>query len=78
MVDDIMDQAILAGADCVVTACAMCQLNLELRCRAHKRLPVFSVVELLAYGLGAPDWLAGFKKHLIDPLPLFREKHFGD
>ena len=77
MVDDIMAQARLAGADCVVTACAMCQLNLELRCQAHRRLPVFSVVELLAYGLGAADWPAWFKKHLIDPLPLFQAKKFA-
>ncbi|MDJ0784586.1 MAG: heterodisulfide reductase-related iron-sulfur binding cluster [Desulfosarcinaceae bacterium] len=77
MVDDIMDQARLAGADCVVTACAMCQLNLELRCQADKRMPVFSVVELLAYGLGASAWPDWFKKHLIDPLPLFRGKLSG-
>ncbi|MEJ2638134.1 MAG: heterodisulfide reductase-related iron-sulfur binding cluster [Desulfosarcinaceae bacterium] len=76
MVDDIMGQAKLAGADCIVTACAMCQLNLELRCQADKRLPVFSVAELLAYGLGASEWPDWFKKHLIDPLPMFREKGF--
>ena len=76
MVDDIMHQAVRAGADCVVTACAMCQLNLELRSPADKRLPVFSVVELLAYGLGSADWPDWFRKHLIDPLPLFRKKRF--
>jgi heterodisulfide reductase subunit B len=77
MIDDIMDQAKLAGADCVVTACAMCQLNLELRCQSQKRMPVFSIAELLAYGLGAGDWPVWFKKHLIDPLPLFREMRLG-
>ena len=76
MVTDIMDKAISAGAECVVTACAMCQLNLELRSPADKRLPVFSVVELLAYGLGSADLRSWFKKHLIDPLPLFQEKCF--
>jgi heterodisulfide reductase subunit B2 len=77
MVDDLMGEAKSAGAECIVTACAMCQLNLELRCQADKRLPVFSVAELLAYGLGASQWPDWFKKHLIDPLPLFRQKHFG-
>ncbi len=76
MVSDIMDQAVVAGAECVVTACAMCQLNLELRSHKDRRVPVFSIVELLAYGMGStgmPDWL---KRHLIDPRPLFHRKGF--
>lgn len=77
MVTDIMDKAISAGAECVVTACAMCQLNLELRSPAHRRLPVFSILELLAYGMGSTDWPHWFKKHLIDPLPLFKSKQFA-
>jgi heterodisulfide reductase subunit B len=77
MVTDIMDKTIAAGAECVVTACAMCQLNLELTSPAEKRLPVFSVVERLAYGMGSMDWSHWFKKHLIDPLPLFKSKGFA-
>jgi heterodisulfide reductase subunit B len=77
MVTDIMETAKSAGADCVVTACAMCQLNLELRSPADKRLPVFSVVELMAYGMGSKDLTRWFKKHLIDPLPLFKRKRFS-
>lgn len=76
MVTDIMETAISTGAECVVTACAMCQLNLELRSPPHKKLPVFSVVELLAYGLGSEMWPQWFKKHLIDPRPLFKNKGF--
>lgn len=72
MVTDIMDQACKAGAECLVTACAMCQLNLELRSEASKKkLPVFSIVELLAFGLGCEEWPSWFKRHLIDPVPLF-------
>jgi heterodisulfide reductase subunit B len=75
MVTDIMDQARTAGAECIVTACAMCQLNLELRSAApESRLPVFSIVELLAYGLGSDDWPAWFKRHLVDPRPLFENR----
>jgi heterodisulfide reductase subunit B len=73
MVGDIIDSAIAAGAECIVTACAMCQLNLELRSTVARQLPVFSIVELLAYGLGSNDWPAWFKKHLIDPAPLFEK-----
>ena len=78
MVEGIMDHAIRAGAQCVVTACAMCQLNLELRSPANKRLPVFSIVELLAYGLGSDAWPRWFKKHLIDPMPVFQKQVLGN
>jgi heterodisulfide reductase subunit B len=72
-----MDEAIAAGAECIVTACAMCQLNLELRSRPGRRLPVFSIVELLvACGLGSADLPAWLKKHLVDPVPLFRQEKF--
>jgi heterodisulfide reductase subunit B len=54
----------------------MCQLNLELRSRPGRRLPVFSIVELLACGLGSADLPAWLKKHLVDPVPLFRQKKF--
>jgi len=74
MVADIMENATSSGAECIVTACAMCQLNLELRCPSERRLPVFSIVELLAYGLGSEDWPAWFKKHLINPMPLFEKR----
>lgn len=74
MVADIMGNAITAGAECIVTACAMCQLNLELRSTVAGQLPIFSIVELLAYGLGSDDWPAWFKKHLIDPMPVFEKR----
>lgn len=75
MVTDIMDQARSSGAECIVTACAMCQLNLELRsANPENSLPVFSIVELLAYGMGSVDWPAWFKRHLVDPLPLFEKR----
>lgn len=77
MVTEIMDEAISVGAECVVTACAMCALNLELRSHKNRRLPVFSIVELLSYGLGAADFQGCLKKHLIDPFPLFHNKNFA-
>lgn len=77
MVTDIMQKAISAGAECIVTACAMCQLNLEIRSPSDRQLPVFSIVELLAYGLGSTDLPHWFKKHLINPLPLFKKKRFA-
>jgi len=74
MVGEIMSRANAAGAECIVTACAMCQLNLELRSPKDKRLPVFSIVELLGFGLGAREWPRWFNRHLVDPRPLFERR----
>lgn len=78
MVSDIMNQAVGKGADCIVTACAMCQINLELRSKGAKTLPVFSIVELLALALGSDDYPAWMKRHLIDPRPLLALKGLGN
>lgn len=61
-----------AGADALVTACPLCQNNLEMRRPAQEGIPVFYFTELmgLAFGLGeTPGWL---KKHLVDPFPLLQ------
>jgi heterodisulfide reductase subunit B len=66
----IMGSAVAAGAECLVTVCAMCQLNLEIRCTLEQRLPVFHFSEVLAMALGAQDYHRWFVRHLVDPLPL--------
>ena len=70
MVNRIMSGAVAAGAECIVTACAMCHLNLEIRCLPENRIPVFHFSELLSLaveGHAPRDWL---KRHLIDPVPV--------
>jgi heterodisulfide reductase subunit B len=74
VVNRIMGGAMSQGADCIVTACAMCQLNLELRSSVNGPIPVLHFAEVLALALGAGrpgDW---FKRHLIDPRPLLKSK----
>ena len=71
LVDEIMDSAVAAGANCLVTACAMCQLNLEIRCTAGTKLPIFHFSEILA--LGAEDYEGWFIRHLVDPRPMLQE-----
>jgi heterodisulfide reductase subunit B len=81
MVTKIFDGALEAGADCIVTACPLCQSNLDTRVEEinvetgkQYRLPVFYFTELmgLAFGEFPQKWLA---KHVTDPLPLLQEKH---
>ncbi len=77
LVNRIMVGAVQSGAECVVTACAMCHLNLEIRCRPENELPVFHFSELLSMALegDAPkDWL---NRHLINPEPLLAQRELA-
>jgi heterodisulfide reductase subunit B len=70
LVNEIIDSAVASKANCLVTACAMCQLNLEIRGTTKTRLPVFHFSEVLALALGAEDYEAWFVRHIVDPRPL--------
>ncbi len=78
MVNEIIQGALGAGADCIVTACAMCHMNLEVRSTLKKPIPVlhFSEILSLALGLGGKDEHKGwFARHLVDPRPLLKAMH---
>ncbi len=68
LVNRIISEAKDFGAECLVTPCSMCQLNLEIRCDLDHPLPVLHFSELVALALGVVEknW---FKYHLIDPRP---------
>lgn len=70
LVNEIIDSAVASKANCLVTACAMCQLNLEIRATTKTRLPVFHFSEVLALALGAKDYETWFVRHIVDPRPL--------
>jgi heterodisulfide reductase subunit B len=73
LVNEIIHSVHAAGADCLVTACAMCQLNLEIRHTGKAKVPIFHFSEVLALALGAQDYDAWFVRHLVDPRPLIRK-----
>ncbi len=77
MVHEIIDGAANAGAECLVTACSMCQLNLEVRSDGQAQLPIFDISEILALVLGRfqANTDAFLSRHLIDPRPLLQAKH---
>jgi heterodisulfide reductase subunit B len=72
-VNEIVASAVAVGAHCLVTACAMCQLNLEVRATAEPKIPVFHFSEILALALGAEDYEDWFTRHLVDPRPMLQE-----
>ncbi len=73
LVNEIMQAAMDSGAECLVTACAMCQLNIEVRCDLPNRLPILHFSEAMALALGVKDHEGWFKRHLVDPRPLLKE-----
>ncbi len=74
VVDEIISKAMEAGAECLVTACSMCHLNLEIRCSLENSIPVLHFSELLSVALGAKDQKKWFPRHIVDPAPLLKKK----
>ena len=70
LVNEIIASAETAGAQCLVTACAMCQLNLEVRATWEHTIPIFHFSEILALALGAEDYEDWWPRHLVDPRPV--------
>jgi len=74
VVNEIVLKAMEAGAECIVTACSMCHLNLEIRCSLENPIPILHFSELLSMALGAGDKKKWFPRHLIDPVPLLEKR----
>lgn len=59
-----------AGANCIVTACPMCQANLDMRqgeLKTKYNLPVFYISELIGAAIDSPNHTKWWKKHFINP-----------
>ncbi len=70
----IAEGAVEAGADCMVSACGMCEINLDTRQTAKEKVPVFYFTELMALAMGLPKVEKWLGKHTVDPRPLLRER----
>ncbi|PID77900.1 MAG: heterodisulfide reductase subunit B [Deltaproteobacteria bacterium] len=69
-VDKIRENAKRSGANCVISFCPLCQVNLELRGAKDTRLPVFYISELIGLACKLKNCESWLKKHLVDPMPL--------
>ena len=72
LVGRLADRAREAGAQALVTACPLCQVNLEMRQTGDDKVPALYFTELLGLAFGLPETSKWWSKHLIDPRPLLR------
>jgi heterodisulfide reductase subunit B len=76
LANDIVNSARQNGAQAIITACPLCQFNLDYPQRkangnaSGKEIPVLYFTQLMAaaMGLEQEDW--GIEGHYVDPLPL--------
>ena len=81
LVGRILDMALEAEADCIVTACPLCMSNIDTREEEigalrgiSYDLPIFYFTELMGLAFGSNDTDSWFKRHIIDPQPLLQSK----
>ncbi|MFH1876078.1 MAG: CoB--CoM heterodisulfide reductase iron-sulfur subunit B family protein [Candidatus Omnitrophota bacterium] len=78
---DILQMAADEGAEAIVVACPLCQSNLDLRQAAINKkfkknfqMPIFYFTQLVGLSLGIDPKKLGFSRHIVNPMPLLREK----
>ncbi len=81
MIKDILANAKLNGANCILTACPLCFLNLDMRqgeagklAKEGFYLPAFYFTQLMGLAIGYSPKEMGLQKHFIDPMKLLNEK----
>jgi len=70
LVGKIVDYAIAAGADCLVTSCGLCQMNVDSR---QNRLPILYFTEVMAEAFQIGNRRRWWKKHMNNPARLFKD-----
>ncbi|GET42593.1 CoB--CoM heterodisulfide reductase iron-sulfur subunit B family protein [Microseira wollei] len=78
-----IQEAIAAGADCIVTPCPLCHLNLDSRQPEVEKvierklgLPVLHLPQLVALALGIAPKKLGLEKHIVSTRPVLEKLGF--
>jgi succinate dehydrogenase / fumarate reductase cytochrome b subunit len=78
-----IQEAIAAGADCIVTPCPLCHLNLDSRQPEVEKvigkqlgLPVLHLPQLIALAVGVSPQELGLSKHIVSTKPLLTKLGF--
>jgi heterodisulfide reductase subunit B len=77
----ILKDAVARGADCIVTTCPLCQMNLDAHqkkvCEKYginKELPIYFITELIGISMGFDPIAMQIDRHFVDALDLLKEK----
>jgi len=71
LVAKLVGEAERAGAQAIVSACPLCQVNLDTRqTKAAHPIPIFYFTELMGLAFGAAEFGLWLRKHIIDPAPV--------
>jgi succinate dehydrogenase / fumarate reductase, cytochrome b subunit len=75
-----IQEAIAAGADCLVTPCPLCHLNLDSRQPEVEKtigqtlgLPVLHLPQLIGLALGIEPKQLGLERHIVSTLPVLQK-----
>ena len=82
--NEILAMAQAAGADCIATACSLCQLNLDMRQKdieskfgRRYNLPVFYFTQLLGLAMGCQADELSLSSLVVEPAALLAAKGIG-
>jgi heterodisulfide reductase subunit B len=80
LMSQIIKDALARGANCFVTTCPMCQMNMDMYqdqvCEHYgiqEKLPVFFITELLGISMGFTHQELQIDRHFVDSLILLKE-----
>jgi heterodisulfide reductase subunit B len=75
----VIEMAQDAGAECIVVACPMCQISLDVRQADMEKLlgkkynmPIIYATQLLGLALGIPPKELGFDKLMVNPAAVLK------
>ena len=78
---EILNEALEAGAECILVACPLCQSNLDLRQKGIEKrrgkkfnLPILYFTELLGLAMGLDMHELGLSRHIVNPSKLLERK----
>lgn len=78
MIYEVLKNAKESGADCIVTACPLCMMNLDMRQSMVEKafgekinLPIYYVTELVAIAAGETPKSVGVHKHFVEATKYF-------
>ena len=81
LVKKLLTMAQEVGAECVITACPMCQANLDTRQKEISReynndyyLPVLYITELIGIALSSHHSSKWMRKHMVNPSRMLKDK----